>query len=427
MTFQLAATLIIMAITIILFATNKIGYGLICLLIMVSLSLTGVLDSTTALATFGNANVVLFGAMFVVGAGMAKTGIVQSIARSVYRFKDTPRKLVAIVCIAGAIISALVNTMVAVPVLLPIIIEISKETGISRSKLLFPMTVCVNAAAATTILGIGAMNPISNQMMLQAGGTIPLRMIDFTIARVPFVIISILYMIFIGYKLLPDRPEAEFVEIQSFQLNTDSALIGEVRRKLAVAITIATVVALFAADFIGMGAWTVAVISAILFLVCGIVSPEEAYKSIHWPTMFLFVGVLTLSSAMTASGAAEYIGGILTTALRGNVNPYLVLFILMLVVLIMTQFMSNMIIVVFAGIVAMVCVQLGMDPRAAVMGIQIAGCASILTPMASPVQAMIVAPGKYEIKDFLKCGLPLCILELIIATVLMPVLFPFYA
>ncbi|MBQ3802554.1 MAG: anion permease [Oscillospiraceae bacterium] len=426
MTFQLIATLVIMAVTIILFASNKVGYGMICMFIMVALSVTGALDSTTALATFGNNNVVLFGAMFVVGAGIAKTGLVQAIARSVYNYKDSPKKLVAIVCVAGAIISALVNTVVAVPVLLPIIIEISKETGYSRSKLLFPMTVCVNAAAGATIMGIGAMNPISNNMMMQAGGTIPLRMIDFTIARTPFVIIAILYMVFIGYKLLPNRPESDFEDIQSFKVNDAAPQISETKRKIAIVITVLTVIALFAADFIGIPAWITAVVSALLFVAFGIVSSKEAYASIHWPTMFLFVGVLALNSAMTASGAAQYIGDQLTAALHGNVNPYVVLLVLTLVILILTQFMSNMIIVVFAGVVTMVCVQLGMDPRAAVMAIQVAGCASILTPMASPVQAMIAAPGKYAIKDFVKCGLPLCIIDLILLVIFMPMLFPFY-
>lgn len=91
----------------------------------------------------------------------------------------------------------------------------------------------------------------------------------------------------------------------------------------------------------------------------------------------------------------------------------------------MTQFMSNMIIVVFSGIAAMVFVQLGLDPRAAVMGIQICGSASILTPMASPVQAMVMAPGKYTLKDFLKSGLPLCAISLVVAVFFLPMLFPF--
>lgn len=425
MTLQLTATLIIIAVTIILFASNKVGYGTICMLIMISLVAAGVMDSSTALATFGNSNVILFGAMFIVGVGVAKTGVVEKIAGMVYTYRNNPKMLVAISCIAGSIISALVNTMVAVPVLLPIIIEIAKETKISRSRLLYPMTVCVNAAAATTIMGIGAMNPISNNMMLQAGGTIPLRMIDFTIAKTPFIIIAILYMVFIGYKLLPDRPEEMFLDEQSYQSKKQVADISSGKSKLAAFISGVTVIALFAADFIGVEAWMIASISAVCFVLFDIVTPKEAYNAIHWPTLFLFVGVLAISSAMTSSGAAEYIGGILTNTLQGNINPYVVLFILMLVVCILTQFMSNMIIVVFAGIVSMVCVQLGIDPRAAVLGIQIAGCASILTPMASPVQAMIAAPGKYTMKDFLKCGLPLCIIDLVAATFFIPIIYPF--
>ena len=425
MSFELVSTLVIIAVTIIMFISNKIDYGIICIFIVAALRLTGVMDTAQALENFANNNVILFGAMFIIGTGLTKTGITAKITSLVLGAKGKPRVLVAISCIAGALLSGLVNPIIAVPVLLPILIEIANETGISRSRLLYPMAASVNYAAAVTIMGIGAMNPISNNLMMQAGGEIPLRMIDFTIARFPFVVLAILYMVFFGYKLLPDIPNSSFEEEYETSQAQKHVFSGS-KQTIAIIISVLTIVALFLSEFIKVEAWLVAVIGAGLYLVFGILKPKEAYSSINAPTMFLFIGILTLNNAMNVSGASQFVGGLLTSGLGHAVNPYWVLFALMFVVLVMTQIMSNMIIVVFAGIVAMVCVQLGFDPRAAVMGVQIAGCASILTPMASPVQAMIALPGKYQIKDFMKAGLPLAVISIILATFYLPVLFPFY-
>jgi di/tricarboxylate transporter len=288
------------------------------------------------------------------------------------------------------------------------------------------MAASVNAAAGVTIMGMGAMNAVSNNLMMEAGGTIPLRMIDFTIARTPFVVIAIAYMVFIGYKLLPNLPESHFADQQVARAE-DALSLGKGKKAIAAFITIAVIVCLFLTDFLSIPAWITACVGSCLYVVFGVLKPQEAYRSIHMPTIFLFAGILTITAAMSASGADKFVGQVLTGALGGQTNPYIALLVVCLTVLIMTQFMSNMIIVVFSGIAAMVFVQLGFDPRAAVMAIQICGSASILTPMASPVQAMIMAPGGYELKDYIKSGLPLCVITVIAAVFFMPMLFPFFA
>ena len=54
--------------------------------------------------------------------------------------------------------------------------------------------------------------------------------------------------------------------------------------------------------------------------------------------------------------------------------------------------------------------KIGIDPRAAVVGVLTASCISIMTPMAAPCQIMIIEPGGYTLKDYLKCGTPLAVI-----------------
>ena len=114
--------------------------------------------------------------------------------------------------------------------------------------------------------------------------------------------------------------------------------------------------------------------------------------------------------------------------LLGNTtNPYLIMAVFYIIPFILTQIMSNLATyTIFIPLVASACVKIGVDPRAAVMGVLIASCVSIMTPMAATCQIMIMEPGGYTIKDYLKCGTPLAIVIAVMSIFLLPVMFPFY-
>ena len=67
-----------------------------------------------------------------------------------------------------------------------------------------------------------------------------------------------------------------------------------------------------------------------------------------------------------------------------------------------------------------------LNPRAAVVDVLTASCISIMTLMAAPCQIMIIEPGDYTFKDYLKCGTPLALILAVITIFLMPMMFPFY-
>ena len=93
----------------------------------------------------------------------------------------------------------------------------------------------------------------------------------------------------------------------------------------------------------------------------------------------------------------------------------------------LTQVMSNLAtLTIFIPLVTSACLKMGIDPRAAVVGVLTASCISIMTPMAAPCQIMIMEPGGYTFKDYLKCGAPLALILAMMTIFLMPLMFPFY-
>jgi len=130
---------------------------------------------------------------------------------------------------------------------------------------------------------------------------------------------------------------------------------------------------------------------------------------------------------MTQSGAGEIVADFMIKMLGNTTNPYIIIFFFILVPLILTQVMSDLAtIAIFIPLASTIAVQIGIDPRAAVMACFISGCINTLTPMANPAQTMIYGPGGYTMKDYIKCGLPITIILIAIAVFYLPVVLPLY-
>lgn len=421
----LQITLLILLCTIIAFLSGKISFSLIATGIMLALTMTGVMKPAEAFGGFINTNVIMFVAMFVIGAGLTKTSILDKAQKVVIRYQDNPKMLILIVSLVAAFLACVTSATATAAIMIPLLVGISNEIGTSRSKLLFPAMAVANIATAITFLGQGASNMTWSDVMINAGGTIPFTVWSFTIARIPFLIVTILYMAFIGYRLMPDIPNESFAD--NVKQKDTSSRLSAGKEKLAIVIILATITAMILADVIGIKMFILSSIGACLLVIFGILDEKEALSSIHLPTVFLFAGVLALSDAIKVTGAGDVVADWMIGLLGNTTNPYIIMAIFFMVPFILTQIMSNLATVtIFMPLVSIACVKIGVDPRAACMGVMIASCTSILTPMAAPCQTMIMGPGGYKLKDYLKCGLPLSIIIILMSIFMLPMMFPFY-
>ena len=206
----LEITLLILLVTIIAFVSGKVPFSVISTGIILALILTGIKTPAEAFGGFINTNVVMFVAMFVIGAGLTKTPLIDKAQSLVIRYKDNMRMLIFLSCVAGAFLGAITSATATAAIMIPLLVGIANDIGVSRSKLLYPSMACANIATQMTFLGQGASNMAWNDVMMQAGAPTPLHIWDFTIARIPMLTIAILYMTFVGYKLMPDIPNEQF-------------------------------------------------------------------------------------------------------------------------------------------------------------------------------------------------------------------------
>ena len=166
------------------------------------------------------------------------------------------------------------------------------------------------------------------------------------------------------------------------------------QEKIAMVIILGSIGLMLLENVIGVDMNLIACIGAVLLVLTGVLSEKEALESIHMPTIFLFAGVLALSDAIKVTGAGEVVADLMIKIIGNNTNTYVIMAVFFMIPFILTQVMSNLAtLTIFIPLVTSACIKIGVDPRAAVVGVLTASCISIMTPMAAPCQIMIIEPG----------------------------------
>jgi di/tricarboxylate transporter len=200
----------------------------------------------------------------------------------------------------------------------------------------------------------------------------------------------------------------------------DPRRLNRTRAPLAATIFIAAILAVT----FKMVSLPVAVLGgAFLMLLTRCLSPEEAYRQVEWKAVILIGALLSLGTAMEASGAGKYLAQHLIQVM-GAENPYALLTCFFVLTVALTQPMSNQAAALVVLPIAMQTgLQLGVNPRSFAMMVAVAASCSYLTPL-EPSCLMVYGPGKYRFSDFFKVGLPLTLIIYLLAIVLVPRVWP---
>lgn len=170
-----------------------------------------------------------------------------------------------------------------------------------------------------------------------------------------------------------------------------------------------------------IAAFTGAVI-AVLF---GALTMEEAYRAIEWRALFLVAAILPVGTAMESSGAALLVAeGV--ARIGEAFGPYA--FLASLVVL--ASFLSQTLdgaptVVILAPIVVITAEKLGISPTPMMMAVGLAASAAFMTPFSQKASLLVMSAGGYRVSDFVRVGTPLTLIVLVLLVILIPIFFPF--
>jgi di/tricarboxylate transporter len=165
-------------------------------------------------------------------------------------------------------------------------------------------------------------------------------------------------------------------------------------------------------------------LGAILMILTRCLTMDEAYQAIEWKAIFLIAGMLPLGIALQETGAAMYLGQALLQAL-GTSGVLVALSGVYLMAVLFTQLVSGQISAVIVTPIALqAAAYFGVHPYSFTMAVALACSTAFLTPVAHPINLLIMGPGGYSARDFLKVGLPLTALCFTTAMGILPIIWP---
>lgn len=166
-------------------------------------------------------------------------------------------------------------------------------------------------------------------------------------------------------------------------------------------------------------------IAATAMVALRVVGVQEAYRAISWQTVVLIGGLIPLSIAIQTSGAADLIADWIV-AIVGDRGPYALMLALFVLTAVLGQVVSNTATVLIVVPIALsAAAETGISPQSVLMLVAVAGAASLLTPIATPANMMVMGPGGYRFGDYWKFGLVTMVVWLGVAMLVIPLIWPF--
>ncbi|OIJ14765.1 SLC13 family permease [Anaerobacillus alkalilacustris] len=202
MEFELVLTFVILCVTTFFFMIGKFRADLIAMCSLLSLLLTGIITTSEALAGFSNSVVVMIAGLFIVGGGIFRTGLAQMIGNKLLTFAGkSEAKLLLILMILVAGLSAFMSNTGTVAVLMPVVISIAIGMKKSPSLFLMPLAFASSLGGVLTLIGTPP-NLIVSQTLADNGYE-RLSFFDFTPVGIVALATGILFLMTVGKRLLP--------------------------------------------------------------------------------------------------------------------------------------------------------------------------------------------------------------------------------
>ena len=419
---QSTKCLILLAVIALFFVTEIIPLAVTAMAGSIACGLLGFIPAKQVFSGLSNSTVVLFAGMFVVGAAMFYTGLAQKIGETVVKLTGTgENSLMVGVMLVGAGLSSVLSNTGTAACLLPVVLGVCAAAKIPASTELMPLAFACGLGGIITLVGTPP-NIIASGALEQAGYR-AFGFFEFSKIGIPLTLAGLIYMMFIGKHLLPKRVISEDTEVeQEIEANETST-----NKMIVSGVILVAVVLVMALGIKGVTLEMAAITGAIIAVLTGCLSEKQAYASIDWVTIFLFAGMMPVSSAMSKTGADKVIAEWAVGLMGGSPSPMVVTAVLFILSCGLTQFMSN------TASAALLCPigiaiskQLGADPAAVLMAIAVAASCAFATPVGTPPNTLVLGPGGFKFMDYVKAGTGLVIVCFVISLILIPMFWPFF-
>jgi len=167
-----------------------------------------------------------------------------------------------------------------------------------------------------------------------------------------------------------------------------------------------------------------ALIAVAIILVTHCVDSDEAFSFIDGRLLAMIFAMLAVGEGLDQSGAVGMIVNAVAPWLE-NLGPFAVILAVYFIGLVLTEFLSNnAVAVIYTPVAIELALKLGHDPRPFVVAVMFSATLAFATPVGYQTNMMVYGPGGYKFSDFTRVGLPLNIIIMLVASALIPLLWP---
>lgn len=204
MTLPIILLLIILITALVLFSFEWVPPDVTALGVLVALIIFGLIPLDQAFAGFGSDTFILLMGLLIMTAALMRTGVVEVVGRTLLQYTaNHPGSLLPATMIAVAIMSIFINNTAAAAFFLPVILGLSQRAKFSASRLLMPMAFAAILSSSVTLVATST-NVVVSGLITQFGLE-PIGMFELTPVGLPILIVGLLYMMFVGKRLIPER------------------------------------------------------------------------------------------------------------------------------------------------------------------------------------------------------------------------------
>ncbi len=207
MTLPIVFVLALLVIAIVLFATERISVDLITFMLLIALVVGGVLTPQEAFQGFSSDIIIILGAIFVISGALQETGVLDLLgARLLKMAGANPHRLLLLLMGSTAAVSGFMNNTTVTAMFLPPVVGLARRAKVAASRLLMPLAFASILGGTCTLIGTSTNVAVSGY--IKKAGMPELGMFEITPIGLIIVAVGMLYMMFVGRRLLPEHPEA---------------------------------------------------------------------------------------------------------------------------------------------------------------------------------------------------------------------------
>lgn len=408
-------TLGVFVLLVIGFVSQKFPLGAVAMGCVTLLYLMGVLTFKEAYENFANANVILVGSMFVLSAALGKTPLVDKLNAFIIKYAGgNPRRVLFFFLLAVAVLMQFLPPTATLTMLLPFALIMDRKGSLGRTKSMFALAVSSFMWQGVLPLSMGISLTAQLNGYMEAGGAVATAALQdrFIIGFVPAAI-GVIFLLTIGYKLLPDKPTVPLAEDDIKGAEAGDKQFSEAAEKpttredkFIYAIFAVVIAAMFVIPDSVVKSCVIPVVGCLALIATGCMKDFEVFKALNLNILFMLAGIMGLSTALSKTGGADLIANAIVSVIGEGTHPVIVIAIFYFVACIVSQAFSNAgTMALLIPLMAATAVKMGVSPAAVGQAVMFGANADALLPVGSPGMAIAFGAGGYKFTDMLKPGI----------------------